>query len=108
MTTVSFRNRAGQLVDVPVVSATRLKNEFGAVIDQAALNGAVVITKHATPKAVLMSYAEFEALTAPAAPRSTTSAIASTSCWPPCRLRKPKPVSPPRSTPPRRRWVPLR
>lgn len=68
MTTVSFRNRAGRLVDVPVVSATRLKNEFGAVIDQAALNGAVVITKHATPKAVLMSYAEFEALTAPAAP----------------------------------------
>ncbi|QLL09568.1 type II toxin-antitoxin system Phd/YefM family antitoxin [Mycobacterium vicinigordonae] len=68
MTTVSFRNRAGQLVDVPTVSATRLKNEFGAVVDQAALNGAVVITKHATPKAVLMSYAEFEALTTPAVP----------------------------------------
>jgi antitoxin Phd len=68
MSTVPFRNRDGKLVDAPVVAASRLKNEFGAVFEQAAINGAVVITKHDTPKAVLLSYAEFEALTASATP----------------------------------------
>ncbi|MCV7381263.1 prevent-host-death family protein [Mycobacterium alsense] len=68
MSTVLFRNRDGKLVDVPAVPATRLKNQFGAVFEQAAANGAVVITKHATPRAVLLSYAEFEALTASATP----------------------------------------
>ena len=68
MSTVPFRNREGELVDVPVVAASRLKNEFGAVFEQAALSGAVVITKHNTPRAVLLSYAEFEALTASATP----------------------------------------
>ena len=68
MSTVSFRNRDGKLVDVPMVAATRLKNEFGAVFEQAALNGAVVITKHGTPKAVLLSFAEFEAVTGSATP----------------------------------------
>ena len=61
---VPFRNRDGKLVDVPVVTASRLKNEFGTVFEQAAVDGAVVITKHDTPRAVLLSYAEFEALTA--------------------------------------------
>jgi antitoxin Phd len=70
MSTVPFRNRDGKLVDVPMVTASRLKNEFGAVFEQAAVNGAVVITKHDTPRAVLLSYAEFEALTA-----STTPAL---------------------------------
>jgi antitoxin Phd len=68
MSTVPFRNRYGKLVDVPMVSASHLKNEFGAVFEQAALNGAVVITKHNTPRAVLLSYREFEALTASATP----------------------------------------
>lgn len=68
MSTVPFRNRDGKLVDVPMVSASRLKNEFGAVFEQAAVGGAVVITKHDTPRAVLLSYAEFEALTASATP----------------------------------------
>lgn len=68
MSTVSFRNRDGKLVDVPMVTASRLKNEFGTVFDQAAIGGAVVITKHDTPRAVLLSYAEFEALTASATP----------------------------------------
>ncbi|MEE6175896.1 type II toxin-antitoxin system Phd/YefM family antitoxin [Mycobacterium sp. 050134] len=66
--TVAFRNRDGKLVDIPMVAATRLKNEFGTVFEQAAVNGAVVITKHDTPKAVLLSYAEFQALTASATP----------------------------------------
>ncbi|ORV99792.1 type II toxin-antitoxin system prevent-host-death family antitoxin [Mycobacterium kyorinense] len=68
MSTVSYRNRDGKLVDVPLVAATRLKNEFGTVFEQAAVDGAVVITKHDVPKAVLLSYAEFEALTASATP----------------------------------------
>ena len=63
MPTLTFRNRDGELVDVPTVAATRFKNEFGAIFEQAALGGAVAITKHNTPKAVLLSYAEFEALT---------------------------------------------
>ena len=61
MSTLSFRNRLGELVDVPSVAATRLKNEFGAVLDQAA-RGAVAITRHDAPKAVLVSYEEFQAL----------------------------------------------
>jgi len=68
MSTVPFRNRDGKLVDVPVVAASRLKNEFGAVFEEAATSGAVVITKHDTPRAVLLSYAEFEALTAATTP----------------------------------------
>lgn len=68
VSTVSFRNRDGKLVDVPRVTASRLKNEFGTVFEEAALNGAVVITKHDTPRAVLLSYPEFEALTAPVTP----------------------------------------
>lgn len=50
------------------VAATRFKNEFGAIFEQAAPGGAVAITKHNTPKAVLLSYAEFEALTKSASP----------------------------------------
>lgn len=68
MTALSFRNSDGELVDVPTVAATRFKNEFGAIFEQAALGGAVAITKHNTPKAVLLSYAEFEALTRASSP----------------------------------------
>ena len=66
--TLSYRNSDGELVDVPTVAATRFKNEFGAIFEQAALGGAVAITKHNTPKAVLQSYAEFEALKKSASP----------------------------------------
>ena len=65
---MTFRNRDGELVDVPTVAATRFKNEFGAIFEQAALGGAIAITKHNTPKAVLLSYAEFEALTKASTP----------------------------------------
>ena len=68
MTSLTFRNSDGELVDVPTVAATRFKNEFGAIFEQAALGGAVAITKHNTPKAVLVSYAEFEALTRSGSP----------------------------------------
>jgi prevent-host-death family protein len=68
MSSLSFRNSDGDLVDVPSVPATRFKNEFGAIFEQAALGGAVAITKHNTPKAVLLSYAEFQALTRSSSP----------------------------------------
>ena len=66
--TVTYRNRDGRLVDVPTVSASRLRNAIGTVFEQVTLDGAVVITKHDAPKAVLLSYAEFEALTKSATP----------------------------------------
>jgi antitoxin Phd len=68
VTTLTYRNRDGELVDVPTVAATRFKNEFGAIFEQATLNGAIAITKHNTPKAVLLSYAEFQALTRASSP----------------------------------------
>ena len=68
MAAPTFRNRDGKLVDLPTVAASRFKNEFGAILEQAALGGAVAITKHDRPKAVLISYAEFEALTKSSAP----------------------------------------
>ena len=62
MTTLTFRNRAGDLIDVPSVPATRFKNEFGAIFERATQGGAVAITRHDAPKAVLVSYEEFKAL----------------------------------------------
>jgi len=62
MSALTFRNSQGELVDVPSVAATRLKNEFGTVLEQAVRGGAVAITKHETPRAVLISYSEFQAL----------------------------------------------
>lgn len=62
MSTLTFRNRQGELVDIATVAATRFKNEFAAIFEKAALGGAIAITKHAAPKAVLLSYAEFESL----------------------------------------------
>ncbi len=62
MAALTFRNSLGELVDIPSVPASRFKNEFGAVFEQAVLGGAVAITKHDTPKAVLISYDEFQAL----------------------------------------------
>ena len=65
---LTFRNSLGELVDVPAVAATRLKNEFGAVMEEALRGGAVAITRHETPKAVLISYEEFKALVRDRAP----------------------------------------
>ena len=68
MAPLTFRNSDGELVDVPTVAATKFKNEFGSIFEQAALGGAVAITKHNTPKAVLLSFTEFEALTRSGSP----------------------------------------
>ena len=60
MSTLTFRNSQGALVDIPTVAATQVKNEFGVILDKATRTGAVAITRHDTPKAVLVSYEEFE------------------------------------------------
>lgn len=57
-----FKNSRGELVDIPTVAATRVKNEFGQILEQATQTGAVAITRHDTTKAVLVSVAEFESL----------------------------------------------
>lgn len=64
----TLRNRRGQRVEATSVSATEAKNEFGRVLESVMQGGFVVITKHADPKAVLISVDEFNALSqAPAA-----------------------------------------
>jgi len=65
---IRFRNSQGELVDLTEVPATRFKNELAAMFEQAALGRPVAITKHDTPKAVLISYEEFRALMASRSP----------------------------------------
>lgn len=62
MPKLAFRNSHGQLIDISTVAATKVKNEFGAILEQTMHAGAVAITRHDTPKAVLLSFAEFESL----------------------------------------------
>ena len=59
---LTYRNRKGTLVDIPTVAATQAKKEFGAILEKANRDGAVAITRHNAPKAVLLSYEEFESL----------------------------------------------
>jgi antitoxin Phd len=59
-----FRNKLGELVDVPSVPATRLKKEFGTVFDEATRGGPIAITKHDKARAILISVEEFESLIA--------------------------------------------
>ncbi len=68
MSTLTYRNSRGELVDVPAVAATRLKNGLATVLEQVMRGGAVTITRHEAPKAVLMAYEEFVALTKDRAP----------------------------------------
>jgi len=62
MASHTFRNRLGQLVEIPEVPATQAKNSFGEILDRVAASGAVAITRHHMTKAVLLSYEEFESL----------------------------------------------
>jgi prevent-host-death family protein len=62
MATLTFRNSHGALVDIPTVKATQAKNEFGAILEKTTRGGAVAITRYDAPKAVLLSYEEFESL----------------------------------------------
>ena len=64
MSTLTFRNQSGDVVDVPSVSATHAQNQFRSVLDSVLKSGAVAITRHATPEAVLVSAELFAALVA--------------------------------------------
>src|SRR6185369_4998107 len=46
------------------VAASEAKNQFGQVLESALRDGAVVITKHDAPKAVLISLEDLEAIAA--------------------------------------------
>jgi len=62
MPKLTFRNRHGQIIPIATVAATKAKNEFGTILEQTLHDGAVAITRHEDPKAVLLSMAEFESL----------------------------------------------
>jgi prevent-host-death family protein len=59
-----FRNVRGEVRPPSAVTASEAKNEFARVLDMATHEGAVVITKHDVPRAVLMSVENFNALAA--------------------------------------------
>jgi antitoxin Phd len=58
----TFVNHRGELVQGTSISATNVKNEFGQALETVMQGGLVIITKHADPKAVLISMDEFNAL----------------------------------------------
>jgi antitoxin Phd len=57
-----FRNARGETREPSLVTASAAKSEFGRVLEMAIQDGAVVITKHDAPKAVLISVETFNAL----------------------------------------------
>jgi len=58
----TFRNSRGEKSEPSSVTASEAKSEFGRVLEMAVQGGAVVITKHDAPKAVLISVEDFNAL----------------------------------------------
>jgi len=62
MLKLSYRNSHGEEVNIPTVTEASAKGKFNAILDQAAQSGAVAITCDSTPKAVILSYDEFESL----------------------------------------------
>src|SRR3954470_12616516 len=59
---IRFRNHRGDLAEAATVSASDAKNSFGRVLDRVSREGAVAITKHDEPCAVLISIERFKAL----------------------------------------------
>lgn len=62
MATLTFRNALGELVDIPSIASTEVKNAFGTMLDRVASGGPVAITRHDAPRAVLVSFEEFQSL----------------------------------------------
>jgi len=56
----AIRNRRGE--EALRISATEAKNKLGEVLDNVIQSGMVLITRHETPKAVLLSMEEYGAL----------------------------------------------
>src|SRR5579872_31090 len=59
-TAAAIRNRDGEAA--VEISATLAKNKLGDVLDHVMQGGVVVITRHETPRAVLLSMDEYTAL----------------------------------------------
>lgn len=59
---VPVRRRPLEAMESVAISATEAKNEFGRILETVIQGGTVVITKHDSPKAVLISMDEFNAL----------------------------------------------
>ena len=62
MSPLTYRNRLGELIDIPSIPSTDVKNAFGTMLDRVAGGGPVAITRHDAPRAVLVSFDEFQAL----------------------------------------------
>jgi prevent-host-death family protein len=65
-TSIRVRNQRGKEVAPAVLPATRAKQDFGAVLDRVGRGDVVVVTRHQAPRAVILSWEEYQAL-APAA-----------------------------------------
>ena len=52
-----------RLAGMPTISATELKNATADVFEKVAVHRSVAITRHDKPRAVLLSVAQYEALT---------------------------------------------
>lgn len=62
MSILSFRNRSGNVVEMPSYAATDAKNSFGKLMQAASRKGAVAITRRNEPEAILLSMDEYQAL----------------------------------------------
>jgi antitoxin Phd len=58
----AFRNRRGEERVPAFFTASEAKTEFGHVLETALREGAVIITKHDEPKAILLSLEDYNAL----------------------------------------------
>jgi antitoxin Phd len=58
----SLQHRRSEPMRSVAISATEAKNEFGRMLETVIRGGKVVITKHDSPKAVLISMDEFNVL----------------------------------------------
>jgi len=59
---IQARRRQLEPMQSVAISATDAKNEFGRILEKVIQGGKVVITKHDSPKAVLISMSEFNTL----------------------------------------------
>ena len=62
MQNLTFRNSHGNPVNVTAVAVEKAPSEFAHIMEQAEQGGAVAITRADAPKAIVMSYDEFEKL----------------------------------------------
>ena len=65
-------NRTRHRSDTDSVTATNAKRDFGKLLEAAIRGRVVVITKHAAPKAVLMSVEQFNGQSRPSEPNLDT------------------------------------